>query len=105
MSFHPGQKVVCIDADLRRDRQPWKVNPRIAGLDGLTLRAVYTIRSMVLQRGVMLVRLVEITRPLWPGWEAEGEPGFAPWRFRPVRETSIECLRAHLAPIKQRERA
>lgn len=90
MTFHVGQKVVCVDDT--------KANVPVAldRMGGLTRGRIYTVRQNGLASwidGRPCVRLEEIVRPFpdTPYWAH---------RFRPVieRETSIEVFTAMLTP-------
>lgn len=90
MSFHPGQRVVCVDASNTGKYVPWKP---LAGYPlQLVKSRVYTIREIGEFFGLPTVWLDEITRQPFRGVE----PGFDPRRFRPVKTTSIEIFRQML---------
>lgn len=101
-----GMRVVCIDASLRRDLTPYPVAPD-RDLDGLTERRIYTVRSVGLYRGALVVWLAEIIRRVRRNEEEFGEAGFAIERFRPVqpRATDISMFTSMLTGAKERERA
>ena len=104
MSFHPGQKVVCVDD-----------TPAITrGIHTAYLEKgkVYTIRRcadwpfwtcfLFGRPEIPGVWLAEIVRPL----DHSGrEHPFSAVRFRPLDEARLDQFRVHLAPINQREEA
>lgn len=108
MSFHVGQKVVCVLAakPATMARIPNGVWP-VKG----SVYVIREIRDDYREDGLLTILLREIDNSHLTGlsfgeWgRAYREPGFHERGFRPVRETSIECFRVHLAPIKQREEA
>jgi hypothetical protein len=66
MSFHVGQKVVCIDASLPAN--PWhRANP-------LTKGRIYVVRHL-------FVKCIDID---------DSQRGWQNWRFRPVVETKTD---------------
>lgn len=83
MTFHVGQKVVCVDDS---------PNPKTDNLPpGITRGQVYTIRKIGWHRGVMGFSLVEVApRVGWRGWLAK--------RFRPAveRKTDINVFKRML---------
>lgn len=88
VSFHVGQKVVCVDA------KPRYLPDEIYLSDEFELEEgkVYTIRSIgfdEFQKQEVIIRLFEIFRE--PGGDETEESGFMAYRFRPVteRKTSI----------------
>lgn len=85
MSFHIGQKVVCVNAAQRRDS--WGKLP-----ESLVRGAIYTIRDVYESHlpPAIGVRLEEIQGPFCPFWREE--IGFHAIRFRPVRETNIDVF-------------
>lgn len=97
MTFHVGQKVVCVD-DLP------SINARITRAPSLTKGQVFTIRDMEIWKGVLLVRLVEIVAAPFDfidrGWL---EPSWRASRFRPIveRKTDISIFTSMLNPSKQ----
>lgn len=102
MSFHVGQKVVCVDDD-------WTA-PGYDVPTGLTVGSVYTITGVISSsvhcaeymgaRDHLALLLAEVDHPIFP------DIGFASPRFRPVKTTDISIFRAMLvAPPKQRVRA
>lgn len=100
MSFHVRQRVVRIgDSNLAGAARLGASVPRKG--DVVTIRAIYV---GVCGRTILLLEEHhnEHLRHMSAG---DVEPGFPSDGFRPLKETSIECLRAHLAPIKQREEA
>lgn len=79
MSFHVGQKVVCVDAVNDGRYTPW---PIVGSIDGLTLNAIYIVRAVGLFRNNPCLWLAEINREP----DKHGEPGYSILRFRPVVE-------------------
>lgn len=95
MSFHVGQRVVCVD-----DRYTTHSNRR-----ELYSGNVYTIRRLDTVDGMPCVCLHEIPLRYSPsrGWI---DYPFRATRFRPVKETDISIFTAMLAPTpKQKQRA
>lgn len=98
MSFHVGQKVVCVDDDFSNcGRLPLNL-PRKGG--------IYTLRDPFSADGWTWWRLVEVVNaPANPlnGQYGVQEPGFVPRRFRPIveRKTDISIFTAMLTPSKQ----
>lgn len=107
MSFHVGQKVVCVDVSATLQgrvvrRRDGNLAPIVGGLDGLRKGAVYTIDA--------------IDPPSYPGACDENElvlaeinrghcicRGFRASRFRPVheRKTDISVFTAMLDPARK----
>lgn len=95
-SFKPGDRVVCVNAE----------NPSAPGPWYLVEGKVFTIKAIINQTGWSVfgdfrsetcLVLEEIPGVSSFGDLADG--GYAAHRFRPVRTTSIESLRAHLNTI------
>ena len=97
MTFHVGQKVVCVDVDT--------VSP--AGGRGWLpsekpkLNAVYTVigvRMLLCNRVVL--DLAEIKRDPESMRQWGGDAGYGAWRFRPIvsRKTDISIFTAMLNP-------
>ncbi|MGE0290387.1 MAG: hypothetical protein AB7I42_25070 [Bradyrhizobium sp.] len=85
--FHVGQKVVCVDD--QGHHAPWRpVSTR--GLDGLKRGRVYTVRAVGRYHMVACIWLVEIERAVDAEHPHLGEPGYAPIRFRPLREKKTD---------------
>lgn len=105
MTFHVGQRIICVDASLLRQYAPWKARPSDT-LDGLMQDARYTVRAIGEYSGEPSVWLAEINRTILPRWEHFGEPGFSPQRFRPLTEKStdagMEILRKLQDPINHK---
>jgi hypothetical protein len=103
VSFEVGQKIVCVNVDTNGNKV--NVSPaehRYRGpLSGLTLNAVYTVRSTFIspETGDVCVRLQEIKRPTVNGIEL----GYGAFRFRPVQKkaTSIEIFQKILADVSR----
>lgn len=101
MTFHVGQKVVCVRVSEA---------VRIRGEEGYQIPregSVYTIRSMVVSgEDNLCIRLHELHNP--PRIYREGfvEGAFRAENFRPVieRKTDISALTALLNPANNRER-
>ena len=88
MTFEPGQKVVCVDAD---------------GALMLTLKAIYTVKWV---KGPFLQRwrgkiVCEVSIYLAEAETEAGYEGFAADRFRPIQEraTDISVFREMLIDI------
>ncbi|HEX4112701.1 MAG TPA: hypothetical protein VH020_09220 [Stellaceae bacterium] len=88
-----GERVVCIDATPHKFDPPgWRFYD---DLNGLAEGAVYTIREILINRGLLCIRLREIYRPsggvVWNG----GEWAYYVARFRRIQPNtkSIEALR------------
>lgn len=93
MSFHVGQKVVCVRAPVSAPYGPWRVHPK--------LNEIYTVRDF---KEVDSIWLVELINDIGiSGTEA----GFCISRFRPIveKKTDISIFTAMLNPKKARERA
>lgn len=103
MTFHVGQKVVCVNDDLHAFvRNGFKYNNIPSGMK---VGQVYTVRGIV--DGQRLhpawqkdgVYLVEIVRSRFDADPCE--PPFAAARFRPVQDQGMSILRAILANPKR----
>jgi hypothetical protein len=98
MTFHVGQKVVCVDDDATHFLHLARTGLRISGsLDGLKKGTVYTVRAAGYREsfpGVLCVWLEEIIRPA----TFFGEAPYIAARFRPVveRKTCISVFTAML---------
>lgn len=87
MAFRVGQKVVCINDEVKPLRAlPYPLK-KDWDLDGLTKGAVYTVRFVGEYRGAPVLYLREIHRRVCSSW---GEPGFDTLRFRPAVEPKAE---------------
>ena len=94
ISFHVGQKVVCIDGQPSSELTKGGWCPRTGG--------IYTVRSVFAWNDARYLRLEEYRHTGSEGpW---GENGWDASRFRPVakRKTSIEIFKAMLTPSKER---
>lgn len=83
MSFHIGQKIVCVDNSPCRDR---------GGPSRLRVGTIYHVRGIDPETGTG-IWLAEIKWPVeWP-WKYEG--GYSPTRFRPLteRKENLEARR------------
>jgi hypothetical protein len=102
MTFHVGQRVVCVDADALSVAVPWFRAD--LDMDGLTKGRVYTIRKIGTYSthlaDIPLVWLHEIIRPMRGGIaNCYGEVGYAPCRFRPLIERKTDSGVAILKKI------
>ena len=95
MTFHVGQKVVCVDVSFDG------VDPRNLPGGQYTPNwpikgEVYTVREVFRKS----IRLVEVINPKSRFAEQFGEPAFLQRRFRPIvsRKTDIFALKALLVP-------
>lgn len=96
MTFHIGQKVVCVDGKTHFGHGT-EITP--------TKGTVYTVRSVFLCgfHGTTKIRLNEIHNEPMRYMTGVEECGFGAYRFRPVRETDISIFKAMLVtPPKQR---
>ena len=93
-NFRIGQKICCINTVPRYGYSQ-------ECMDGLTKGTVYTIRWIGIYWDEPCVRLEEIHRPPFEGWEADVP--YAANRFRPVKTTSIDVFTAMLAPSPVKE--
>lgn len=96
-NFKVGQKVVCINDNLKQFDIPGMVY--IDSLDGLRKGVIYTIRSVYIEsygphEGEVSVRLEEIIRPSAYG----NEVGYNPLRFKPLveKKTDISIFQSML---------
>lgn len=98
MTFHVGQKVVCVDASDTGKYSPW---PTHGSLHGLCAGRVYTVRDWGLYRDQPCLWLEEIARPIKSS--QHGETGFSIYRFRPVveRKTDISVFTEMLVPQRE----
>lgn len=91
MAFRVGMKVCCIDDVVHTEWHRPDIK-YIGNLDGLRKGQVYTVRGMFMDHteGRTMLRLVEIERNIWCGFEV----GYSPLRFRPVveRKTDISIF-------------
>lgn len=97
MSFHVGQRVVCVDDDFG----PHSSHPKLSGVHWPQRGAVYTIRAMDFiaasyGEGTVLW-FHEITNPVVKFRDLPPmEVAFVAKFFRPVKTTSIEIFRQML---------
>lgn len=77
-AFRVGQKVVCVNTA--------PIGGNLGDLHGLTKGVVYTIREVGIDPwwDIPALWLVEIYRPVYPGYEDTGEVGYDISRFRPL---------------------
>lgn len=94
MTFHVGQKVVCVDAS-DMDTYFSDVSCPVEG-------GIYTVRNFR-ETGESAIRLVEIVNPKHPWMDGFNECGFRPSRFRPIveRKTDISIFTSMLNPSKR----
>jgi hypothetical protein len=98
MTFHVGQKVVCVDDDPRSFLHAGAPGVRFSGdLNGLKKGAVYTVRAFgryPAYPDILCVWLEEIIRPT----AFFDEPAYVAARFRPVveRKSDISIFTAML---------
>ena len=93
MSFHVGQRVICVCVNFSRE-PIWRGTVRVFP----TLNRIYTIRSMRKVDDVTGLCFEEMVHPLSHFAEGFVEPAFDSRRFRPVRTTTIDDFRALLTP-------
>lgn len=92
MSFHIGQRVVCINDQMDGGATRWKdATYPVFG-------QIYTVRGMAVLPGGLILRLEEIICPTF-GRDNE-EAGFGADHFRPVieRKTDISVFQRMLNP-------
>lgn len=86
MSFHVGQKVVCVD-DVYESRN-WKFIPNRPVKNGIY--HIRDIRESYYGIGFLLREIVNPPHPFGL-WDHGGREGIFPsWRFRPLQERSTE---------------
>lgn len=102
MTFHVGQKVVCIKAGSPGSEAAWtSVGARYVRLNG-----IYTIRAINVWGDGAKLRFVELDNRHLEGVYSEIEPGFRATHFRPIvdRKTDIsfahEILRKAKVPVR-----
>lgn len=92
MTFHVGQRVVCVDdANWRKKWIAKCPNRPIAG-------SVYTIREIRQKPNSLGFLLMEITNRPRKFRLGRLEPCFYAHRFRPVRDTDISIFTSMLSP-------
>ncbi len=84
MSFHVGQKVVCVKPGY--NPETW------AGINNCVVGAVYTVRAVIDDEWGAALLVEEIVNPIWRGLT---ECGFYRDRFRPIQERKIDIGFAH----------
>jgi hypothetical protein len=94
MTFHVGQKVVCVNAS------GLEAVARRLSVDVPKQGAVYTIRSFYISDGVFLEEVRNPPNPGYPEWDIAA---WHAWRFRPIRETDISIFTAMLNRAKAPE--
>ena len=82
MTFHVGQKVVCIDAS-QSDGREWMADVPKEGAV-YTVRGIIAIYDPVLDEAVTALQLEEIAN--FPAWEGS----YAAHRFRPIVEKKTD---------------
>lgn len=94
MSFHVGQKVVCIND---KPREP---NTRWFGGEAPVVGQTYTIKRVYVFNGCPSVWLEEVARHQRSLAIHGTDVGYGAYRFRPVieRKTSIDIFTAMLTP-------
>lgn len=100
MTFHVGQKIVCV-TDTYTD-SGWMFVPNKPKKG-----SVYTVRGITEMGRKNRIHLEEIISPVQQWAEGFYEVGFLPFRFRPVQErkTSIEIFTAMLNSQTRKENA
>lgn len=98
MTFHVGQKVVCVDASPSRYSSLLVRTPLQKG-------TIYTVRGIDRWDGVTSYYLEEIVHPVLDIW-LDREPTEPTWhgrRFRPIaeRKTDISIFTSMLNPSKR----
>ena len=109
MTFHVGQKVVCVNISPRPgvrglhpqhgdEVTPWKGHV-------YTVRAVFDARPHGYDQDALLLEEIvnPVRRYIAPAGVVEVEQFFLVFRFRPVRTTSIEVFTRMLVPTPARE--
>ena len=85
MSFHIGQKVVCVDGNPipEYNRLPYSqiIYPKV--------KQIYTIRDKILCVEGMAYWLEEVVNPNMTFVEGYREPGFLHFRFRPLNNVEV----------------
>ena len=87
--WQPGMRCVCIHGPFFPGDDD-DIEPIVGG--------VYTVRSVELCSGFVVLRLREIVNSERSYVDGNGERGFLGNRFRPLSETRLDQFRAHLAP-------
>ena len=102
MTFHIGQKVVCVNGEFNKS---WADLP----VSLPQQREVYTIRALGCfnfngspATPVMWLFEIQNNEELWEDGSA-GEVGFDVHRFRPVKETDISIFTAMLTPTPKQK--
>lgn len=96
MSFHVGQKVVCIGSN----EQVILSDEVNAAHNRPDLRAIYTIREIFYWGSKTLLRLREIdNRHLMPLMRVSVEPGYCATGFRPLVEKKADTFFTEGAPL------
>ncbi|WP_019567336.1 hypothetical protein [Agrobacterium sp. 10MFCol1.1] len=104
-NFVVGQKVVCVDADVRFEAPRNGARVVNTTLGEIVEGKTYTIRSVFWDElwECVLVRLEEVRRGNSRYKGEYYESGYDPRRFRPVktRSTDISIFKAMLTPSKE----
>jgi hypothetical protein len=94
MSFHVGQRVVCVCVNFSRE-PVWRGTIRVFP----ALNRIYTIRSLRQVDDVIGLCFEEMVHLFSDFAEGYVEPAFDSRRFRPVRTTDIDLVPALLVPL------
>ena len=93
MSFHVGQRVVCVNDRFSSDKR-WRLTVRTFPI----LNTVYTIREIHVEAPLIGFCFYEIVNPCTSFAAGYSEPAFNSWNFRPVKTTSIDVFERLLVP-------
>lgn len=93
MSFHVGQRVVCVSDKFSCDTR-WRRTVRIFPV----LNGIYTIREIHVEGPLIGFCFYQIVNPRSLFAAGYGEPAFNSRNFRPVKATSIEVFERLLVP-------
>ena len=93
MSFHVGQRVVCVSDKFSCDMR-WRRTVRIFPV----LKTIYTIREIHAEGPLMGFCFHQIVNPCTWFAAGYGDPAFNSRNFRPVKTTSIEVFERLLTP-------
>lgn len=100
MSFHIGQRVVCVNDRFSSDKRWRRTVQRFPALN-----TVYTIREIHVEASLSGFCFYEIINPRTWFAAGYGEPAFNSRNFRPVRTTNIEVFERLLKPTDDPVRA
>lgn len=104
--FYAGQLVLCVnDRPSHAIGIPVPQGVKFGGLDGLKKGVVYTVRRTGVHHldGVPLLWLHEIMRERTA--DDPEEPGYATVRFRPRKDSALDCFTALLEPAPKETEA